>query len=272
MSVVVEDLPDAIEFFTALGMTLEGQAPVQGETLDRLCGLEAITADIAMMRTPDGHSRVEPTTYRSPALAHMSQADRYRKVHRLSLGILLVACSAWHNQAFAQTAEPSDTAEFAAVLRALDSDTSYTVRPIVADPRPLLGDDSIMSSEPSSYAPVTGVELLARRTVMRQLGIETGDASFPAWCAGLLVPAKKSSDPAFAGCPSTGRVVVAIAHPRVGDRTRNATDVDPRWRTVRVIIAGIGPEGISAEIRDYVVERTGDAWTVAKWKRIGFWE
>ena len=57
MSVVVDDLAGAIEFFTALGMTLEGQAPVQGETVDRLCGLEGIRADIAMMRTPDGHSR-----------------------------------------------------------------------------------------------------------------------------------------------------------------------------------------------------------------------
>ena len=68
MSVVVDDLAGAIEFFTALGMTLEGQAPVQGETVDRLCGLKGIRADIAMMRTPDGHSRVELTKYHSPAL------------------------------------------------------------------------------------------------------------------------------------------------------------------------------------------------------------
>ena len=68
MSVVVEDLAGAIEFFTTLGMTLEGQAPVEGETVDRLCGLEGIRADIAMMRTPDGHSRVELTKYHSPAL------------------------------------------------------------------------------------------------------------------------------------------------------------------------------------------------------------
>lgn len=68
MSVVVEDLAGAIAFFTALGMTLEGQAPVQGDTVDRLCGLKGIRADIAMMRTPDGHSRVELTKYHSPAL------------------------------------------------------------------------------------------------------------------------------------------------------------------------------------------------------------
>jgi catechol 2,3-dioxygenase-like lactoylglutathione lyase family enzyme len=68
VTVVVEDLPGAIDFFTTLGMTLEGQAPVEGSVVDRLCGLEGIRADIAMMRTPDGHSRLELTKYHSPAL------------------------------------------------------------------------------------------------------------------------------------------------------------------------------------------------------------
>ena len=68
MSVVIDDLAAAIDFFTTLGMTLEGQAPVEGETVDRLCGLAGIKADIAMMRTPDGHGRVELTKYHSPAL------------------------------------------------------------------------------------------------------------------------------------------------------------------------------------------------------------
>ena len=68
VSVVVVDLADAIDFFTTLGMTLEGQAPVAGSVVDRLCGLEGIRADIAMMRTPDGHGRVELTKYHSPAL------------------------------------------------------------------------------------------------------------------------------------------------------------------------------------------------------------
>jgi catechol 2,3-dioxygenase-like lactoylglutathione lyase family enzyme len=68
VTVVVEDLPGAIDFFTTLGMTLEGQAPVEGSVVDRLCGLEGIRADIAMMRTPDGHGRVELTKYHSPAL------------------------------------------------------------------------------------------------------------------------------------------------------------------------------------------------------------
>ena len=68
VSVVVEDLPAAIAFFVTLGLSLEGEAPVEGPTVDRLCALEGVQADIAMMRTPDGHGRIELTKYRSPAL------------------------------------------------------------------------------------------------------------------------------------------------------------------------------------------------------------
>lgn len=74
VTIVVDDLADAIDFFTTLGMMLEGQAPVEGETVDRLCGLEGISADIAMMRTPDGHGRVELTKYHSPPLVALEPA------------------------------------------------------------------------------------------------------------------------------------------------------------------------------------------------------
>ena len=66
VSVVVDDLAAAIAFFTTLGMTLEGEMPVEGPVVDRLCGLEGVQADIAMMRTPDGHGRIELTKYRNP--------------------------------------------------------------------------------------------------------------------------------------------------------------------------------------------------------------
>ena len=68
VSVVVDDLPAAITFFSTLGMSLEGQAEVEGPSVDRLCGLEGVQADIAMMRTPDGHGRIELTKYRHPPL------------------------------------------------------------------------------------------------------------------------------------------------------------------------------------------------------------
>lgn len=75
VSVVVEDLPAAIAYFTALGMTLEGRTPVEGPWVDRLCGLEGVQADIAMMRTPDGHGRVELTKFRNPGLAGAEPAN-----------------------------------------------------------------------------------------------------------------------------------------------------------------------------------------------------
>ncbi len=68
VSVVVDDLPAALAFFTTLGMTLEGELPVEGPGVDRLCGLEGVQADIAMLRTPDGRGRVELTKDRNPAL------------------------------------------------------------------------------------------------------------------------------------------------------------------------------------------------------------
>ena len=68
VSVVVEHLPDAIAFFTTLGMTVEGEAPIEGAAVDRLNGIENIKVDIAMMRTPDGHGRLELTKFRNPPL------------------------------------------------------------------------------------------------------------------------------------------------------------------------------------------------------------
>ena len=74
VSVIVDDLPSAIAFFTALGMALEGRMPVEGPWVDRLNGLEGVQVDIAMMRTPDGHGRVELTTFRNPALVAVEPA------------------------------------------------------------------------------------------------------------------------------------------------------------------------------------------------------
>jgi len=68
VSVVVDDLPAAIAFFTTLGMALEGEMPVEGPWVDRLCGLEGVQVDITMMRTPDGHSKLELMSYQKPTM------------------------------------------------------------------------------------------------------------------------------------------------------------------------------------------------------------
>ncbi|MEV0646157.1 VOC family protein [Phytomonospora sp. NPDC050363] len=68
VGVVVNDLDAAIAFFTALGMELEGEAPIEGSWVDRINNLEGIRLDIAMMKTPDGEARLELTKFHSPAL------------------------------------------------------------------------------------------------------------------------------------------------------------------------------------------------------------
>ena len=74
VSVIVDDLPAAIAFFTTLGMTLEGQAPVEGPWVDRLNGLDGVQVDIALMRIPDGHGKVELTRFRRPGLVEIEPA------------------------------------------------------------------------------------------------------------------------------------------------------------------------------------------------------
>jgi catechol 2,3-dioxygenase-like lactoylglutathione lyase family enzyme len=66
VSVVVDDLEAAKAFFVDLGMELEGEAPIEGPSVDRLNGLDGIRVNIAMMRTPDGHGRLELTKFHSP--------------------------------------------------------------------------------------------------------------------------------------------------------------------------------------------------------------
>ena len=74
VSVVVEDLAGAIAFFTALGMTVEGEGPVEGPWVDRINNLEGVQVDIVMMRTPDGHGQLELTKFRNPELVQLEPA------------------------------------------------------------------------------------------------------------------------------------------------------------------------------------------------------
>lgn len=66
VGIVVEDLDAAIEFFTELGLVLEGRAEVEGDWADRVTGLHDMRVEIAMMRTPDGHSRLELSRFLAP--------------------------------------------------------------------------------------------------------------------------------------------------------------------------------------------------------------
>ena len=66
VGIVVDDLAAAKAFFVELGLELDGEASVEGRSVDRVVGLEGVRSDIAMMRTPDGHARVELAKFHTP--------------------------------------------------------------------------------------------------------------------------------------------------------------------------------------------------------------
>jgi catechol 2,3-dioxygenase-like lactoylglutathione lyase family enzyme len=73
--IVVDDLEAAKAFFVELGMELEGQATVEGPSVDRLVGLDGVRSEIAMMRTADGHGRIELDKFHAPAAGGAEPRD-----------------------------------------------------------------------------------------------------------------------------------------------------------------------------------------------------
>ena len=67
VGIVVDDLAAATEFFAELGLVLEAEWSAEGSSVDRIVGLEGVRADVAMMRTPDGHGQIELSKFHSPA-------------------------------------------------------------------------------------------------------------------------------------------------------------------------------------------------------------
>ena len=68
VSIVVESLDDVISFFEEIGLILEGRAMVEGEWAGRVTGLGTQSVEIAMMKTPDGHNRIELSKFHSPEI------------------------------------------------------------------------------------------------------------------------------------------------------------------------------------------------------------
>jgi catechol 2,3-dioxygenase-like lactoylglutathione lyase family enzyme len=73
--IVVDDLEAAKAFFAELGMELEGEATNEGPWVDRVVGLDGVRADLATMRTPDGHGRVELTRFHTPPAVRAEPQD-----------------------------------------------------------------------------------------------------------------------------------------------------------------------------------------------------
>lgn len=69
VGIVVNDLDICIAFFTELGLSLEGRMPIEGEWAGRVTGVRDQRVEIAMLRTPDGHSRIELSRFDAPAIA-----------------------------------------------------------------------------------------------------------------------------------------------------------------------------------------------------------
>ncbi|HEX7197670.1 MAG TPA: VOC family protein [Candidatus Limnocylindria bacterium] len=86
--IVVDDLEAAKAFFVELGMELEGQATVEGPSVDRLVGLEGVRSEIAMMRTADGHGRIELDKFHTPPARN---ADPTAPVNTLGIRRIMFA-------------------------------------------------------------------------------------------------------------------------------------------------------------------------------------
>ena len=88
VGIVFEDLDAAIAFFTELGMELEGKAQIDGVWAGRVVGLDGLRTEIAMMRTPDGHSRLELAKYHSPAaVAASPPPPNTQGLHRVMFAV-----------------------------------------------------------------------------------------------------------------------------------------------------------------------------------------
>jgi catechol 2,3-dioxygenase-like lactoylglutathione lyase family enzyme len=66
VGIVVDDLAGAVEFFLALGLELQGEASLEGRSVDRIVGLEGVQTEVAFVQTPDGHGRLELIKFHAP--------------------------------------------------------------------------------------------------------------------------------------------------------------------------------------------------------------
>ena len=73
--IVVDDIDAVISFFVELGMEMEGKGPVEGRWVERVIGIDDVRQDVAMLRTPDGHGRIELAMFHAPKAIRTEPAD-----------------------------------------------------------------------------------------------------------------------------------------------------------------------------------------------------
>ena len=91
IAIVVDDLKAATEFFVELGLELEGETTVEGRWVDRIVGLDGVRSDIAMLRTPDGHGRLELSKFHTPPARN---TDPNAPVNTLGMGRIMFTVDA----------------------------------------------------------------------------------------------------------------------------------------------------------------------------------
>ncbi|WP_037619735.1 VOC family protein [Streptomyces aureus] len=90
VGIVVEDMDAAVAYFVELGMELEGRGEVQGLFADQCTGLDGVHCEIAMLRTPDGHSRLELAKYRNPVATGAGRRNQPHNIlgtHRVMFAV-----------------------------------------------------------------------------------------------------------------------------------------------------------------------------------------
>ena len=75
VGIVVDDLDAVVEFFVELGMEIEGKALVEGRWVERVIGIDDVRQDVAMLRTPDGHGRIELAKFHTPPAVRAEPED-----------------------------------------------------------------------------------------------------------------------------------------------------------------------------------------------------
>ena len=89
VGIIVDDLAAATAFFVELGIELEGETRIEGRWADRVVGLDGLRADIAMLRTPDGHSRLELSRFHTPKAVRAGPENA--PVNTLGMGRIMFA-------------------------------------------------------------------------------------------------------------------------------------------------------------------------------------
>src|SRR5918912_4148474 len=87
--IVVDDLAAAKAFFVALGMEVEGETTVEGPAVDRLIGLQHVRATLVLLRTPDGHGRIELDKFHTPEAVRA--APKHAPVNTLGIRRIMFA-------------------------------------------------------------------------------------------------------------------------------------------------------------------------------------